>query len=530
MPPNQLQDQAAFSIADLAVILRRRFPWFAIPSGLSALIAAGIALGLPPVYEAQTTILIEPANIPDAVVRTTVVSDKESRFQQSRLRLLTRDSLASVIDEFGLYADESAPMEMLVERVREEATIEPILPQIIDPRAPMEIDSVRIAFRHRDPVIAARVTTKLGREFIRFNMEARAADAQGTSDFLASELEREEEALEKVLKEIIEFKEKHVGELPDQLLMNRTALDRLKRDVSRKEAQKEEAQGVAMLLDAQIQLVREGGTLDDDPLSQRKQAIEEGMMSFDAQGYTDKHPDVMLYKAQLAEVEAEMARRSESEGELPKSTSMARLLSELRRASVAAQVTARELDRMYEDMAMYEMRLANTPNREAELGKWLGQATSLERTIQQLREKKAQADTARSLESQQKGEKFRVIESAQPPSQPVSPNRPLVFVIGMLGGLLAGIVALVIREMTDGRVYTIDELHEVLPIPVLATVPIIRLPSEIAETRARHRRWGLASAAALVLTLFIGGALYAWVAYRTPPALQDSASAGGGDV
>ena len=530
MPPTQLQDQAAFSIADLAVILRRRFVWFAIPAGLSGVIAAGIALGLPPVYEAQTTILIEPPNIPEEVVRTTVVSDKESRFQQSRLRLLTRDSLASLISEFGLYADESAPMETLVERMRGEATIEPILPQIIDPRAPMEINSVRIAYRHEDPVIAARVATKLGREFIRFNIEARAADAQGTSDFLAAELEREEEDLDKVLVEITEFKEKHVGELPDQLQLNRTALDRLKRDVIRREAEKEKAQGLAMIIQAQIQVVRDGGVLDDDPMSQRKQAFEDTLMSMAAQGYTERHPDVLLVKAQLAELEAELQRRAEGEDELPNSTAMARLLGDLRQVSVAAEVTANQLDRMYEDIAMYEMRLANTPNREAELGQRQAQATSLERSILQLREKKARADTAKSLEAQQKGERFRVIESAQPPARPVSPNRPLVFVIGMLGGVLAGIVALVIREVTDGRVYTIDELHEVLPIPVLATVPIIRLPSEIAETRARYRRWGLASAAVLMLALFIGGALYAWVAYRSSPVPQDSASVGGGDV
>lgn len=531
MPPTQLQTEAAFSLSDLAIILRRRFFWFALPAGLGALAAAGIALGLPPVYEAQTTILIVPANISEEVVRTTVVADKEARFQQARLRLLTRDSLASIIEEFELYRDASAPMEALVERMREDATIEPILPQIIDPRAPLEIDSVRISYRHEDPVISARVTTSLGREFIRFNIEARAADAQGTSDFLAAELKREEEELEGVLREITEFKEKHVGELPDDLKMNQTAVERLRREVNRVEGQKEEAQAQAMILQNQLQKVREGGGLEDDPLLQRREQIEAALLSFTAQGYTDAHPDVKLAKAQLAEVEMEVGRRADDADGLPHSTAVARLVSQLNRATVAAEVSARKLDRMYEDVAMYEMRIANSPNREAELAQTEGRADSLERSILQLREKKSRADTAKSLEAQQKGEKFRVIESAQPPSQPVSPNRPLVFVIGVLVGVLVGIVALVVREVTDARVYTIAELHEVLPIPVLATVPVIRLPSEIAEARARYRRWGLASAAAALLALFIGGAVYAWVAWdQSAPLPRDSASAGGGDV
>ena len=39
-------------------------------------------------------------------------------------------------------------------------------------------------------------------------------------------------------------------------------------------------------------------------------------------------------------------------------------------------------------------------------------------------------------------------------------------------------------------------------------LPVIRLPSEIAESRARFRRWGLSTAAAVLLLASVGAGAY----------------------
>lgn len=529
MPQKQVQSEAAFSIADLALIFRRRILWFATPAGLGILAALALAIGLPSVYEAETTILIEPPTIHPDLVTSTVVSDKESRFQQVRLRLLARDSLSEIIEEYELYAKADTPMEPRVEQMRNETTIEPILPQIVDPRRPVEIDSVRIAFRHGDPVTSANVATSLAREFIRLNIEARSADAQGTSDFLGAELRREEQELGRVLDEIRAFREKHAGELPDQLLMNRTNLDRLKRDLARIQGDHQEAVAQVQLIQAQLQEVRSASGGEESP-QQRKEMIEAALSSYRASGYTDKHPDVILAKAQLAEVERDMAERAADEHAAPAPASRLeeRLAVELRNATVAAQVKAQEIEATHEEVAMYQVRIENTPKRQAELGQLEAKALAMENAIAEFRQKKARADLAKSLEAKQKGEKYRVIESAEPPESPVSPNRPLVFVIGTIAGLTVGFAALVLREVTDGRVYTISELHDTLPIPVLAAVSNIRLASEVAEMRARVRRWSLSGAAALVVTALIGGAVYFYLSAEPPPAAGAPATAGTG--
>jgi succinoglycan biosynthesis transport protein ExoP len=508
MAASPQRQEATFSLGDLVRILRRRIWWFALPSGVGMAIALGVALGLPPVYEAATTILIEPATIREDIVQSTVVTDKESRFQQTRLRLFARDSLAAVIDEFELYADDSAPMEKLIARMRGDITIEPILPQVVDPRAAIEINSVRVAFRSAKPKLSAEVANRLARDYIRVNLEARAADAQGTSDFLESELVREEVELGRILQQVSDFKEQHVGELPEQLTQNRVRLERLLRDQTYKRGDLEGARNQIALIQRQFQEIRGGADNPSDPL-RRKVALEQELVQLRDAGYTEKHPDVRMIQAQLAGVAATLEEApAQEEQRPPMSHAETKLMDELRNNEVKVNVLSLEVERLAEEIATVESRLENTPKRAAELAQLEARARSHEDAITHFRAKKAMADIARSLESKQKGEKFRVIESAEPPREPVSPNRPLVFVVGAALGLLTGIALLVVREVSDSRVHTIDELHQALPLPVLAAVPVIRLPSEIAEMRARVRRWGLSGAAAVVLALLIGGAVW----------------------
>jgi uncharacterized protein involved in exopolysaccharide biosynthesis len=519
MPPIQQQQELGFSLGDLAAVFRRRIAWFLTPTVVGLLCALLIALLIPPVYEAETTILIEPSTVRDEFVRSTVVSDKEARFEQTRLRLLARDALANIIQkkDHQLYADEALAMELKVERMREEVTIEPILPAIVDPRKEIQVDSVRIAFRHDNPGKAASVANDLAREFIRINIEARNADAQGTSDFLAAELAREETELAKILAEISDYKEKHDGELPEQLPQNRMTLDRLTRELADKQAALESARAQVSLIQRELLAMRTGGDTENTPV-RRKQTIEAMLASLRANGLTDKHPDVIAQTAELAEIEKLIAASAGSEEGSTSAISPteSRVLQEQRDNQVKVNVLSLDVERVSDEIATYEARIAATPKHQAELGQLEARAIAHERAIQDFRQKKALADMAKSLEAKQRGERYRVIESAEVPETPVEPNRPLVFAIGAILGLIAGIAALVIRELTDQRVASLAELQAAIPLPVLGSVSLIRLPAEIAEMRARIRRWSLGGAAAAVVMLIVGSAV--WFFATRPPA------------
>ncbi len=99
--------------------------------------------------------------------------------------------------------------------------------------------------------------------------------------------------------------------------------------------------------------------------------------------------------------------------------------------------------------------------------------TSLSQEIAEIQKKRTLTDLGTSLEVQEKGERFRVIEVATEPSEPVSPNRPLLFVVGALFGIMAGLALMTIRHLSDASIYTVQQLRDAVDVPVLGVIPVI---------------------------------------------------------
>lgn len=508
--------ETSLNVEQVRRIFRRRGRWFLIPVALGVAVSLGLALGLPPRYEAATTVLIEAQGIPERLVETTVVQAKEARFHNLRLQILARDNLSGIIDEFGLYATMNVPREEVVDRMRLDISIEPILPAIVDPRRPVEIDSFQIAYRGGQPEVVAAVANRLAREFIRQNIEVRAADAEDTSEFIDTELTQRRADLDDLSQAITKFKEEHLGELPEQLADNRRAAERLNFALSEKRAQLDVARRQVNVLQRQLHELRIAtSSAEDDPV-RRRSMLELQLNLFRSRGFTDKHPDVIAAEAEMAKLDGIIEEREQTGNRRSVSPQEAQMLRELRNYRVETTVVEQEVEALTADLETYQARIENTPRRTAALSAMEENAAGLAELIRTLQVKKAEADIARSMELKQKGERFRVIEWAEPPESPVSPNRPLVFVIGTFLGLMFGAGLLVLRELADRSYHSAADLQQALGFPVLAAVPVIRLPSEIAERRARQLRWGI-SCAALAALLIVGGLFFLYASSDPSP-------------
>jgi hypothetical protein len=155
-------------------------------------------------------------------------------------------------------------------------------------------------------------------------------------------------------------------------------------------------------------------------------------------------------------------------------------------------------------VALYQSRVDNAPKREQEfleLSRDYETTSELYRTLLKRHE---EAQLAETLEQRQKGEQFRILESAIPPRAPFAPNRPRLLLMGLVAsiGLAAGAVAL--AERLDSSFHALDDLRAFTPV-VVASIP--RIVTE-ADARRRRRRFRLAMAAALLGVLVIGSAAY----------------------
>ena len=94
---------AGKTLGDYLGILRRRRGLIGLVFAVLFVIAAVVAMALPPVYRSTATILIKEQEIPQEFVRSTVTSFADERIQVISQQVMTRSTLLDLVDKYGLY-------------------------------------------------------------------------------------------------------------------------------------------------------------------------------------------------------------------------------------------------------------------------------------------------------------------------------------------------------------------------------------------------------------------------------------------
>jgi hypothetical protein len=122
-------------------------------------------------------------------------------------------------------------------------------------------------------------------------------------------------------------------------------------------------------------------------------------------------------------------------------------------------------------------------------------------SFQEFSAKRLEAGVAANMERRQKGEQFRILESAFPPPHPTAPNRLVIAVVGLMLGIAMGGGIAVLLEALDSSFHEARQLQTALRLPVLASIPGIVLESDRAAMRRRRIRNAVAAVAVTCLVL-----------------------------
>ena len=119
------------------------------------------------------------------------------------------------------------------------------------------------------------------------------------------------------------------------------------------------------------------------------------------------------------------------------------------------------------------------------------------------------AQLAESMEHRQKGEQFRVLDSAIPAAEPTAPNRMrlLLMALGVCVGL--AVASVMLAEQINASFHSVDELRALSTFPVLLSIPLIVTPE---DTERRRRRMRLAAATVATGLVLLFGASF-FIAY-----------------
>lgn len=524
---------------DLLQIVRRRWWLVAIPPFFTLFAALLYSSKQPDLYQSDMLISIDPQRVPDAFVRSTVTMETDRRLDSLQVQVLSRTALQLLAEKFDLYPEERRrlPLEDVLTLMRQNINVE--LQFAARPRAGQpQPTAFHVRFTYSDPKLAALVTRELGTMFVDQNLKDRGTLAGATSKFLESQLADARAKLEAQDARLETFRQRYGKELPTQMQSNMQALgssqlqaqslvESIARDRDRKQMLERlyRDRSSEPPPPAPIATTPEASATAAASQSHQQQltAARAQLASLE-QRYRPDHPDVVRAKRRVVELEplaAADAAKPTIGSAAPASTTLAAIDPDRRESlrqmmaeieSLDRQVAFKETEeaRVRADIAEYQRRLEAVPGLESEWVKLTRDYETMQTAYRDLLTKSNAAQVATDLESQDIGERFRIVDDAAVPVHPLPSMRARYNAMGLAIGLGLGLAVAALLELRDKTFRSDADIVDVIGLPVLAMIPRLDSAAEKKSQRRKHIALSLVGASAVAIVGYVSWSLKLW--------------------
>lgn len=489
----------------LAVWSRRK--WLAVLTFAAAFSAVlSLVAFLPNVYESKATVIIEREQVSETFVRPAVTGEVETRLRTIGEKVLSRTRLQNLINLFGLFPSmrKKARPEELAEYMRKLIRLElKGVEETVGPRATV---AFVLGFRGKDPHTVALVTNTLASFFVEENWKTRGRQATETADFFKVQLDGVRHRLEEQELRLKEVK----GRLPGDVSLQGTAslmalerlsgqlrvnMDRLTRVMERRETLAKQLAEVSP-----SESTGTGGARSERSVKLRRELAELRTQ------YTDQYPDVIRLREEIEALERGSAAEVQDErrvGGASSDVSARRLKEALKGMEAEIKALTNEEKRLQDTIATYQRGVEGLPLQERAPADLLRDYEMTKELYSSLLKRYADAQQAENVERGQKGEKFRILDPAVASTDPVAPNRPRLFLLGLVCSFALAAGAVLLAEQLDGSFHSVDELRSFTKVPVLACIPRIVTEADVATMDRRVRLAAFAAVLSLALIVMV---------------------------
>jgi polysaccharide chain length determinant protein (PEP-CTERM system associated) len=524
---------------DSVLKLLKRSRWLLIvPLFLGALGGLLYSRSQPSLYRSDAVIQVVPQRVPESYVSATVTERVEDRLRALAQQVLSRTQMEKLITDFNLFPAErrQVPLEDVIQLMTTERVVIQPLTASQSARRDTQSEAFRVSFDYQDPVIAQKVVERLASFFVETNLRERGTQADQTSRFLETQLIDARGRLEAQEQKLKTFRERNSGRLPTQMQTNLQAIqnnqmtlqatvDALARDRDRKlvlerlyaDAAADSAAGLAA--PAAASAVPGASLPASATPQQRLEAARTQLAQWETR-LTAKHPDVLRLRQlveslekQVAEQELQRPVSPEAGEDRPTATpEEARRREQLRQMraeieSLDRQIVFKEREevRLRALIAQYQSRLEAVPGVESEWIALTRDYDTLKDSYRDLLAKSENSKIAASLEQQEIGEQFRILDSPRVPLKPHSPNRLQINLVATAAGLGLGLLLVGLSFLSDSTMRSEADVLGSTGLPVLAVLPFVVTAGD--ERRLRRKR-RLEVAAVVVVVVATG--ILAW--------------------
>ena len=442
----------------LPVIMWQR-RYYVLVCLVALLLAATIAaFALPTTYRSTATLLVQSQDLPTTLVDAPTNGAIEQRIARIREQVLSRGDLIQLIEQNDLYTDDrrSKPLSKIIEKMRHATTVG-ALSSDIGQQSGTQNNTVAIAmsFDYPDPVKAQTVLQSFVTKFLSMDNADVEDQANLTVRFLQDQANKLQAQISDVEGQLTALKARNGAALAS------TGTPLI--DTGSFSAQITSLQNENRQLIAQSRRPAQR----NDALA----AAEAALAAAQAQ-YNDSHPDVIAAKQRVAE----LRRTTQSAGD---------------DNSIQEQIAANNsaihqlMDQRDSTLARANAQMAGSaraPAIEEQAMQLENRANTLRTQYQQISENLLKAQNSARMASEQRAEHLSLVEPANLPDHPYSPNRPILIAAGAAAGLIFGILLALGLELVNRPVRSPRQIQD-LGLPMIGVVPLLKTKTKTRTGR-----------------------------------------------
>ena len=494
------------TLNDYLSILKRRWVQLLVVFLIIVLAAIATAVLLPPTYQSTGTILVESQQIPPDLVKATVTSFADERIAVIKQRVMTRDNLFRIIQKYHLYPDDvdTLTTSTLIDNMRESISVELLSADVQGVKGGKATIAFKVGFEYEGPEITHKVANELVTLFLDENVKARTERATETTEFLTQELERLKVELEGVENKVATFKEEHANSLPEHLDMHMGMLQRADSDIKELDREYKSTQEELRYLDVELTSAKSSAKASSSEvmaiseLDKAKAELERSLVI-----YKETHPTIRALKRKVETLEKTSVAPTEvraSKTDIATDLVVAKIQAQIEAAKVRLKSLADQKRGLQTKTGQLQAQVTLSPQVERGLFTLMRDYENAKSKYEEVKSKQVNAKIAENLESENKAERFSMLEPPIFPDKPIKPNRKKIIALGIFLGLAGAIALVTLLETLDKRVRGVESLTALINMRPLVIVPYITTQAELKRKKYLIK-YVLAAIVALTLLL-----------------------------
>ena len=514
-------------IAQISGYLRAmwRHRWYALAAAwLVSLIGWLLVFSMPSRFEASARIYVDTTSILGPLMQGLAVKPNlDQQVGMIARTLITRPNLEKVLrnSDLDIKAKNNTEKEGLID----------LLQARIQLTGTGKDNLFSLTYWDSHPDQAKKVVQALVNIFVESSLGDKRKDSESARRFLDEQIKSYEQKLVLAENSLKDFRQKNMGVMPDDKQNYYGRLSDASARLNQAQLELKETENARDSIKAQVAgedpvLLPEETPFDvaeaeknkssakrNPELGERIQSLEKNLDAYRLK-YTEQHPDIVATKRILAQLQGQKENES-NEAKVEEEIGQAKRAEEAKASaekgfSANSNIRRQNLNPVFQQLKValgeaeatvasmkarvneFQSRLSDLKNQanmvpqiEAELSQLNRDYEVNKANYEKLLARRESATMSNEMDAGTGGLDFRVIDPPRVPLMPSSPNRPLLYTLVLVGGLLAGLALAFAMSQVRPMFTDRDALREFTGLPLLGSVSMIWTPDQKRKSRRR---------------------------------------------